>query len=131
MLKKLLFFFAAFTSLSAAVIGLHSLFIDTEGALAWTTGKVTSAVTVLGIGILTWRHCRVNASQHLNAKWLGLGAIWLVALAVASAAWTVYLARVTGDFEAWVIFINAAMIGQAALTFWQLWNEGHHASVAR
>jgi hypothetical protein len=131
MLKKLLLIFAAFTSLSAAVIGLYSLFIDTEGLLAWTIGKVASAATVFGIGIVTWQHWRTSASQPMNTKWLGLGAIWLVALAVASAAWTIYLAQVAGDFEAWVLFINAAMIGQAGLTFWQLWNEGHQASVAK
>jgi hypothetical protein len=130
MLKKLLFLFAAFTSLSAAAVGLHSLFIDTEGSLAWTIGKVASAATVVGIGIITWRYWRANTSRHLNAKWLWLGAIWLVALAAASAASAVYLARVTGDFEAWVILINLAMIGQAALMFWQLSREKHHAAVA-
>ncbi len=120
MSKKLLFLFAAFTSLSAAVVGLHSLFIDTDSPLAWTICKVASAATVVSIGIVTWRYWRENTSRHVNAKWLRLGAIWLVTLAAASAVWTVYLARVTGDFEAWVIFINAAMIGQAALMFWQL-----------
>ena len=132
MSKKLLFLFAAFTSLSAAVVGLHSLFIDSDSPPAWTICKVASAATVVSIGIVTWLYWRAEASQRfLNAKLLRLAAIWLFILAGASAAWTVHLAKVTGDFEAWVIFINAAMIGQAALTFWQLWDEGHQASVAR
>jgi hypothetical protein len=131
MLKKILFLFAAFTSLSAAAVGLHSLFIDTEGSLAWTISKVASAAIVVGIGVITWRYWRANALRHVNAKWLWLGAIWLVALAAASATWTVHLAQVTGDLEAWVILINLVMIGQAALTFWQLWHNGHQALTAR
>jgi hypothetical protein len=132
MLKKLLFLFAAFTSLSAAVVGLHSLFIDTGSPLAWTICKVASAATVVSIGIVTWRYWRAEASRRFfNAKLLRLAAIWLFVLACASAAWTVHLAQVTGDLEAWVIFINAAMIGQAALTFWQLWGKGHQASMAK
>ncbi|MGH7595893.1 MAG: hypothetical protein ACREOI_06045 [bacterium] len=130
--KKLLFLFAAFTSLCAVVVGLHSLFIDTESSLAWMICKVASAATVVGIGIVTWQYWRAEASRRFfNAKLLRLAAIWLFVLACASAAWTAHLARVTGDFEAWVIFINVAMIGQATLTFWQLWSEGHHTSVAR
>jgi hypothetical protein len=110
---------------------LHSLFIDSEGSLAWTICKAASAATVVGIGFATWQYWRVNASRHFNAKLLRLGAIWLIALAAASAAWTFHLARVTGDFEAWVILINVAMIGQAALMFWQLWNDGHRTLAAR
>jgi hypothetical protein len=130
MLKKLLLLFAAFTSLSAAAIGLHALFIDAEGSLAWTICKAASAATVVGIGIATWQSWRANASRHFNANLLRLGAIWLIALAAASAAWTFHLARVTGDFEAWVILINVAMFGQAALTFWQLWKDEHRALAA-
>ncbi len=131
MLKKLLLLFAAFTSLSAAAVGLHSLFFDTEGSLAWTICKAASAATVMGIGIITWQYRRANASRHVNANLLRVGAIWLVALAVASAAWTFHLAQVTGDFEAWVILFNLAMISQAALMFWQLWKDEHRALPAR
>jgi hypothetical protein len=74
-LKKLLFLIAAFTSLSAAVAGLHSLFIDTEASLTWTICKTVSAASIVGIGIVTWRLWRANTLRHFSMKWLWLGAI--------------------------------------------------------
>ena len=122
MLKKLIFISAAFTSLSATLIGVHS-FIDTEASLLWMICKIAGSIAVVGVGILTWQNWRKHEAGHFATELWLLGAMGLLVLAGASVAWTIHLAQVTGDFEAWVVMINLVMVGQGALTIWHLWRK--------
>ena len=130
MVKKLMLLLAALTSLSAALIGLHS-FVDLEGSPTWIVYKVVSSAAIVGVGILTWLYGRAQASRRFTAQSLLVGAMLLLVFGAAGVAWTLHLAQVSGDFEAWAVLVNLIMIAQGALTIWHLWSEEHRVSPAR
>ena len=129
MVKKFMFLLAALTSLSAALIGLHS-FADLEGSPVWMVYKVVSSASVVGIGILTWLYGRAQVSRRLNVQSMLVGGMLLLVFGSAGVAWTIHLAQVSGDFEAWAVLINLAIIVQGVLTIWHLLKEGQEASPA-
>jgi len=126
-MKRLILVFATFTILSALLVGIHSLLVD-EGSPSWITTKVVISASIVGIGILTWRHAHTRVSRNVIEQLLLVGAMSLLLFGAAGIVWTFYLAEVTGDFEAWVVFVNLAMISQGVLTIWHLWSEGHKIS---
>jgi hypothetical protein len=85
MLKKLIFISAAFTSLSATLIGAHS-FIYTEASLLWMICKIASSIAVVGVGILTWQNWRKHEADPFAIELLLLGAMGLLVLAGANVA---------------------------------------------
>jgi hypothetical protein len=124
MVKKLILVFAAFTTLSALLVGIHSLLVD-EGSIAWIASKTAISAAIVAVGILTWRHGHTQVARNTIEQLLLVGAMGLLLFGAAGIVWTFHLAEVTGDFEAWVVFVNLAMISQGVLTIWHLWSEGH------
>jgi len=125
MVKKLIFLFAAFTTLSALLVGFHSLLVD-EGSVSWIASKTAISASIVAVGILTWQHARTRVSRNVIEQLLLVGAMSLLVFGAAGIAWTFHLAEVTGDFEAWVVFVNLVMISQGVLTIWHLWGRATH-----
>ncbi len=129
MVKKLIVLFAAFTTLSALLVGFHSLLVD-EWSVSWIASKTAISASIVAVGILTWQHARTQVSRNVIEQLLLVGAMSLLVFGAAGIAWTSHLAEVTGDFEAWVVFVNLVMISQGVLTIWHLWGERHKISPA-
>jgi len=112
---------AALTSLGALLVAVHSLFLDPEGGPLWMAVKVGQSLAVIAAGALIVRH-RV-APGRTTAALLLAGAVWLQVSGGAGFAWTLHLAEVTGDLEAWGLVLTLALAAQGALVTGSLWRE--------
>jgi len=121
-MRSLMVVLAVFTTLSGILVGVHSLLVP-EGSLLWIAVKLAACVAVVVTGAMTWVYVRRRPSRLTAASLLLLGAMGIMVLGAAGAVWTIHLAEVTGDFEAWGMVINLVMIIQGALTTWHLWGD--------
>ncbi len=120
MTKLLTGLLAAFTSLCALVIVIHTLLVP-DGSAGWIAWKVFSSAVTLTQGTLTLHYLlsrNVPAAAHLRMLMDG-GAV-LIPLGTTAVVVTVHLARVTGDWEMYMIAAGLAMICQGVLTAWSL-----------
>ena len=122
MIRMLTVALSATTSLAAAFVAVHSLFLDADGRPGWVAVKVLQSLAVMAVGALTIRRCL--RPEGGGAALVLLGAIWLQVSGGAGFAWTLHLGEVTGDFEAWALALTAAIAGQGALVTWSLWRAG-------
>ena len=121
---------AAFTSSIALVILIHSLLVDVrEASAGWIAVKVVfSAVTVLQ-GALTLHYLLSRGPGGAGRTRIILaGGAGLVLLGAATVIHTVHLARVTGDWEMYIIAAGLAMMAQGLLTTWNLWKRAPGAA---
>lgn len=125
MLRILTSFMAIFTSLIAFLIGIHSLFLDVrEGGAAWVAQKIVGSTAVVLVGAFTLRHLWSRSSRSdrlIGVLWAG--AIGLIPLGIVTVIGTIHLARVTGDWEMYMIAAGAALVCQGILTIWSLWDR--------
>ncbi|MGH2593115.1 MAG: hypothetical protein ACRDGG_06350 [Anaerolineae bacterium] len=112
---------AAFTTLSGILVGAHSILVP-EGSRLWIAVKLAACAALVATGTMTWFYVRLQPARLTVAWPLLLGAMGIMVLGAAGSVWTVHLAEVTGDFEAWGLVINLVMIIQGALTTWHLWS---------
>jgi hypothetical protein len=114
-MKTLSIFLALVNALLAGLILAFSL-SPTELAQAktwWSLTKVTTASSVIFVGVLTW----LGSARALRAGLMALCSLFLVSLGVATIVWTFHLALVSGDMEYFMILYGGslALQGMASL----------------
>ena len=109
-MKTLSIFLALVNSLLAGLILAFSLspteIVQTE--TWWLFTKMTAAVSVIFVGVLTW----LGSARPVPAGWMGLCCLFLVALGAATIVWTFHLALVSGDMEYYMVLYGGSLAVQ-------------------
>ncbi len=114
-MKTISIFLALVNALLAGLLIVASLspveFRHVE--LWWLVAKNAAAAAVILIGVITW----IGSVWTLRAGLISSCSLFLVALGVATAVWTVHLAILTGDMEFHMVVYGGslAMQGIASL----------------
>ena len=109
-MKTISIFLALVNSLLAGLILAFSL-SPTEIAQTeawWSLIKVTTASSVIFVGLLTW----LGSIRPLRAGLLALCSLFLVALGAATLVWTFHLALVSGDIEFFMVLYGGSLAVQ-------------------
>jgi hypothetical protein len=109
-MKTISIFLALVNSLLAGLILAFSL-SPTEIMQAeawWSFTKVTSASSVIFVGVLTW----LGSARPLRAGLVALCSLFLVALGAATIVWTLHLALVSGDIEFYMVLYGGSLVVQ-------------------
>ena len=109
-MKTISIFLALVNSLLAGLILAFSL-SPTEIAQTeawWSLVKVTTASSVIFVGLLTW----LGSIRPLRAGLLALCSLFLVALGAATIVWTFHLALVSGDIEFFMVLYGGSLAVQ-------------------
>ncbi len=109
-MKTISILLALLNSLVAGLILAHSLstFELRESGALWSITKAGSALVVIAAGGLAWLDGAKPRSQGL----MQASGLSLVALGAAVIVWTIHLAIVTGDMEAYMLLYGCSLIGQ-------------------
>ncbi len=129
LIKYTIALLAGLTTLGALLVIVH-IAIQPEGPAWWIGSRLGVAALVVAVGVLTGLYLRATEQPGARTALLLLGALGLLVFGAAGAVWTLHLAAVTGDLEAWAVMINLLMIGQGTLTVWRLWTERPGVSLA-
>lgn len=111
-MKTLSIFLALVNTLLAGLILAFSL-SPTELAQAktwWSLTKVTTASSVIFVGVLTW----LGSARAFRAGLMALCSLFLVSLGVATIVWTFHLALVRGDMEYFMVLYGGSLALQGA-----------------
>jgi hypothetical protein len=111
-MKTLSIFLALVNALLAGLILAFSL-SPTELAQAktwWSLTKVTTASSVIFVGVLTW----LGSARAFRAGSMALCSLFLVSLGVATIVWTFHLALVSGDLEYFMVLYGGSLALQGA-----------------
>ncbi len=76
--------------------------------LWWLVAKNAAAAAVILIGVITW----IGSVCALRARLISSCSLFLVALGVATAVWTVHLAILTGDMEFHMVVYGGSLAVQ-------------------
>ena len=128
-MKTLVLFLASLTMLSAASVGIHTVLMP-EGSGLWVVSKIAVSLLVIGAGASTWLHDGSEAQRRDLEPLLLAGSLTLILVGGAGAVWTLHLAEVTGDLEAWALVVNGLLVAQGFLTTWRLWSGGRRPEVS-
>ena len=83
-------------------------------ATIWSALRISVALSVIFIGVLTW----VNAIGPIHPGLLALSSLFLVALGAATVVWAFHRAQVSGDMEYYMILYGGSLFVQGfALLF--------------
>jgi hypothetical protein len=110
--KTVSIFLALINSLLAGVILLASLTGNElrEAVPFWLLIKAFATLGIILAGALTW----IGIVSAVRPRLLALSNLALVALGAAIAAWTLHLAIVTGDLEAYMVLFGGSLMMQGA-----------------
>lgn len=122
MMKALIISLAGLNGLLALATTLNTILVDAvEAAPWWTAVKLASSAIVLAIAILTWLYYRAAGSGLSTA--LFVGGLALLVTGASGAVWTIHLAQVTGDMEAYGAVGGLLLVAQGAATTWEVWTK--------
>lgn len=110
MMKTISIFLALINSLLAGLILMLSLSPAEmrQVAVWWSFLKITAALLVILIGILTF----VESTRVGNSGLMALCSLLLVALGAGTIVWTFHLELVTGDLEIHMIVYGGSLMVQ-------------------
>lgn len=115
-MKTISFFLALINSLLAGLL-ISFLISDVDFQLSatwWSVLRILIALSVIGIGILTWLGNVVQIQPAL----LLLGSLYLAAIGPAVSVWTLHRASLTGDMEYYMLMYGGSLFIQGiALLF--------------
>lgn len=74
----------------------------------WSVARILLALSVIGIGALTW----IGTVLPLRPGLLLLGSLFLVAIGPATAVWTLHRALLTGDMEYYMFMYGGSLFVQ-------------------
>lgn len=114
MVRLIIILSVFFTSITAMLIGIHSIFFD-DGLIILNVIKTAICIVVLSVGILTLLYIKSSLSGSLTERMLSVGSFTIIALGFAAILWTLFLGQKTGDFEWWAIPVNLVLILQGIL----------------
>ena len=109
-MKTISIFLALINSLLAALlISFLISSVDFKISMAWwSAAKILLAISIIGIGLLTWAAARLPVRPVL----LALGSIFLVSIGPATVVWTFHRASMTGDLEYYMLLYGASLFVQ-------------------
>ena len=85
-----------------------------QSAIWWSALRISIAVAVILIGLLTWLDGMIGLNTGLSA----MGSIALVAIGAGTIVWTFHRAQLTGDMEYYMIIYGGSLFTQGvALLF--------------
>src|SRR5512139_2036951 len=90
----------------------------------WFLTKITLAVAVIIIGVITW----LGSIHPVRAGLIPLCSLFLVALGAATVVWTFHIALVTGDMEFHMVVYGGSLAVQGMASLFGL--AGDSSSVA-
>ena len=109
-MKTVSIFLALVNSLLAGLILAFSLspteIHQTEAW--WSLTKVSTASSVILIGMLTW----LGSARTVSMRLIALCSLYLVALGAATVVWTFHLALVSGDIEFYMLLYGGSLAVQ-------------------
>lgn len=82
----------------------------------WFLTKITLAVAVIIIGVITW----LGSIHPVRAGLIPLCSLFLVALGAATVVWTFHIALVTGDLEFHMIVYGGSLAVQGMASLFGL-----------
>src|SRR5919108_2303732 len=109
-MKTISIFLALVNSLLAGLILAFSLSPSqlTQAEAWWSLTKMTTASSVILVGVLTW----LGSARPLRAGLLALCSLFLVALGAATIVWTFHIALVSGDIEFYMVLYGGSLAVQ-------------------
>lgn len=109
-MKTISIFLALINSLMAGLILAFSVssgeIIHT--AAWWSITKITAALCVILVAVITW----LGSARTANAALMSLCSLFLAALGAATIVWTFHLAFVSGDIEFHMLAYGGSLIVQ-------------------
>jgi hypothetical protein len=117
-MKTISILFALVNSLMAGLVIAFSLSGSEirDVAPLWLATKILAGLAVIAIGGLTW----LAGARPIRPSLILLAGMFLVALGAATALWTLHLALVTGDLEAYMVVYGGSLGLQGVATLWGL-----------
>lgn len=125
-MKTISIFLALVNALLAGLILAFSL-SPTEVAETeawWSFTKMTAAVSVIFIGLLTW----LGSARPLRPGRIALCSLYLVALGAATIVWTFHLALVSGDTEFYMILYGGSLAVQGMASLFGFAGDSRNTS---
>jgi hypothetical protein len=77
-------------------------------AFLWTLTKISAALVVIAVGVLTW----LANVRRMSASLMTLGNIFLIALGAATVVWTYHVATFAGRKEFHMIIFGGSLMMQ-------------------
>ena len=116
---------ALLNALVAGLILAFSLSADEwrQSGEIWSLAKVAGAAFVIGAAALTW----LDGTRPRRQSVMMACGLALVALGAASFVWTIHLALVTGDLEAYMLAFGGSLMLQGAMSAMAAGPEPQHA----
>jgi len=123
MLSRLL---ALLNALVAVQVMASSLSADElrDASPSWLFTKLSGAMIVIAIGAMSW----LGGSRAISRPLILAAGAVLIALGTAAAVWTVHLAQVTGDMEAYMVVYGCSLLAQGLSLLWDSQTGGNTAS---
>jgi len=97
-----------------------------QSAIWWTMARISIALSVILIGILTWISCIASIRSSLVA----LASLFLVALGPATMVWTFHRAQLTGDMEYYMVIYGGSLAVQGIALLFGTLQEQRSTSIA-
>ena len=116
---KTISIFLAWVNLLLAGLMLAASFPLTEfrqAELWWSLTKISAAMAVIIIGVITW----LGSARPVRAGLIPLCSLFLVALGAATVVWTFHVALVTGDIEFHMIVYGGSLAVQGMASLFGL-----------
>jgi hypothetical protein len=109
-MKTISILLALVNSLIAGLLMAYNLSEAEIGraAFLWTLTKISAALTVIAVGVLTW----LANVRRMSASLMTLGNIFLIALGAATVVWTYHVATFAGRMEFHMIIFGGSLMMQ-------------------
>jgi hypothetical protein len=124
-MKTISILLALLNSLVAGLIlalSMSAIEVRESGAL-WSVTKAAAAVFIIAAGGLAWLD-----GVHPKPQFLMLASgLTLVALGTAVFVWTIHLAQVTSDMEAYMLLYGMSLIAQGGASVMGVQSDPHRA----
>ncbi len=127
-MKTISLLLALVNSLAASLViaaSLPAIQILRPASSIWNATRVAVSIGIIGAGILSW----VAAGRDTNQGLLLLTGLYLVAVGVASAVWTVHLALGSGHIQDPMLLYGGSLFLQGAVSIWDLLLPGQDTSI--
>jgi len=123
-MKTISILLALVNSLTAGLLIAYNL-SETEigqAVLLWSLTKISAALGVIGIGILTW----FASIRTTNTSLLSVGGVSLVALGAATVVWTYHVAAIGGGMEFHMIIYGGSLMMQGMASLLGFGNQSQN-----